>query len=126
MPDGSEVTVEGTPAEIAEFERQQKKGEVSENPKKSGKKILLEDDVRDVFEKLNELFDRFPRIVTVPMPYPVYHHFCTGCSQCQPYQHLPPGPVWISQPSVICTATDSCFSSEPSGMTGVLRKVDLS
>jgi len=68
--DGSEVTIEGTPEEIAEFEKRQRIG-VTETPKKSTKKILLGQGlVFDVYRL--RLFDRLTKQVVTPdstLPY---------------------------------------------------------
>jgi len=85
MPDGSESVIEGTPEEIAEFERQQKRGAITEVPKKSNKRILLKDDFDKIFENFDNIFKKidrqFERVQYVP-----YHSHCVGCSTCQPYK----------------------------------------
>lgn len=93
MPDGSESVIEGTPEEIAEFERQQKKGAIHEVPKKSNKRILLKDDFDKIFEGFDDIFKKmdrqFERVQYVP-----YHSHCVGCATCQPYKFTPPSSPW--------------------------------
>lgn len=56
-PDGSTEEVEGTPEEIAEYERRLR-GEVAEAPKKKGPRVLTDEKRVDFQKMMEELLDR--------------------------------------------------------------------
>lgn len=84
--EGNETVYEGTPEELADLERRLRE----ESPIKTGgkRKLLKEEDVRQMFDKiiedLQKVDDKLP-----PIWYTSPHGLCT-CPQCCPYK-----PYWI-------------------------------
>lgn len=102
MPDGSEVTFEGSPEEIADFERRQKSNDVSETPKKDKRKILLEE-MRDLMKQVQ--LDRMERAYQPYWRYDTHSH-CVGCAICKPVTPVGPwypGVSWTSVGTVTLT-----------------------
>jgi hypothetical protein len=88
--DGSEETFEGTPEELADFERRQREG-LTEVPQRKGKKLLLEEVARAVKEYLEKN----------PPGQEHHHHYAphwiwghgVGC-QCWSCRPIAPSPRW--------------------------------
>lgn len=71
-PDGTTEVVEGTPEEIAQYERQLREGTtITEVPKKDGKKLLL--------EELAEFAKKIPKAeleeIVIPWQHPTKHSY---------------------------------------------------
>lgn len=64
-PDGTQEVVEGTPEEIADYERALREG-LNEVPKKDKKNLLLEDKSMSLLEQWRDLIEKAPKQPMMP------------------------------------------------------------